>query len=59
FLGRASHRHHAGLAERAAQLASELDRPDDLAALAAEAAVLEMLVILARLDRDSRRVPPR
>ncbi len=59
ILGRASHRHHAGLAERAAQLASELDRPDDLAALAAEAAVLEMLVILARLDRDSRRVPPR
>ena len=58
FLGRASHRHHAGLAERAARLAWELDRPDDLASLAAEAAVLEMLVVLARLDRDGHRAPP-
>jgi len=58
FLERASHRHHAGIAARAALLACELERPDDLTRLAAEAAVLEMLVVLARMDLDGMRRPP-
>ncbi len=58
FLEQPSHRHHAGIAARAARLAGELDRPDDLTPLAAESAVLEMLVALARTDTD-RRTPPR
>jgi AraC family transcriptional regulator len=49
FLERSSHRHHAGIAGRAARLADELGRPDDLAPLAAEGIVLEMLVALARV----------
>ncbi len=59
FLHRTTHRHHAGIAERAARLAGELDRSDDLAPLAAEGIVLEMLVALARVgDAGARRVPP-
>jgi AraC family transcriptional regulator len=58
FLDRPSHRHHAGLAERAARLARELAEPDDLAPLAAEAMVLEILVSLARLHEGERRGPP-
>lgn len=58
FLDRPSHRLHAGLAERAARLAAELEASDDLAPLAAEAAVLELLVFLARLDENGRRGPP-
>ena len=57
FLDRVSHRHHAGIAGQAARLAAELSCPDDLAPLAVEAAVLEMLVALARLDRDATRTP--
>jgi AraC family transcriptional regulator len=57
FLDQPSHRHHAGIAARAARLAGELDRPDDLTALAMESAVLEILVGLARTDAD-RRAPP-
>lgn len=59
FLGRTSHRHHAGIAERAARLAGELERTDDLAPLAAEGLVLEMLVALARAgDAEIRQTPP-
>jgi AraC family transcriptional regulator len=58
LLGRPSHRHHAGLAERAARLARELAEPDDLAPLAAEAMVLEILVSLARVHEGERRGPP-
>ncbi|MGH7579336.1 MAG: helix-turn-helix domain-containing protein [Gemmatimonadales bacterium] len=60
ILDRPSHRHHAGVAACAARLARELDRPDDLASLAAEAAVLEILVVLSRLglDLDAERAPP-
>jgi AraC family transcriptional regulator len=58
FLDRTSHRHHAGIAERAFHLAAELGRADDLAPLAAEGIVLEMLVTLARLnDAEVRRTP--
>jgi len=57
-LDRPSHRNHAGIAACAARLTSELDRPDDLAPLAAEAAVLEILVILGRLALDAERMPP-
>jgi AraC family transcriptional regulator len=58
-LDRPSHRRHAGIAACAARLTRELDRPDDLAPLAAEAAVLEVLVVLARLMPDPDRTPPR
>jgi AraC family transcriptional regulator len=59
FLRQTTHRHHAGIAERAARLAGELERPDDLAQLAAEGIVLEMLVSLARVGNAAvRRVPP-
>jgi AraC family transcriptional regulator len=57
MLGRPSHRHDAGLAERASRLARELDGLDDLAPLAAEAAVLEILVRLGRLELGAERVP--
>ncbi len=58
FLDRTSHRHHAGIAERAARLAGELEWGDDLAPLAAEGIVLEMLVSLARAtEPDVRHVP--
>ncbi len=58
ILDRPSHRHHAGVAACAARLTRELDRPDDLALLAAEAAVLEILVVLGRLELDAGRTPP-
>jgi AraC family transcriptional regulator len=58
FLERASHRHHAGIVARAAQLSRELDRPDDLATLAAEAAVLEILVVLGRVALGAERASP-
>jgi AraC family transcriptional regulator len=58
ILDRPSHRHHAGIAACAARLTRELDRPDDLASLAAEAAVLEILVVLGRLALDAERSPP-
>jgi AraC family transcriptional regulator len=58
LLDRPSHRHHAGIATCAARLIRELDRPDDLAPLAAEAAVLEILVVLGRLALDAERTPP-
>jgi AraC family transcriptional regulator len=58
ILDRPSHRHHAGIAACAARLTRELDRPDDLASLAAEAAVLEILVVLGRLALDAERTPP-
>jgi AraC family transcriptional regulator len=57
-LERASHRHHAGIAAAAARLSRELDGPDDLASLAAEAVVLEILVVLGRVARGTERVPP-
>jgi AraC family transcriptional regulator len=59
FLDRTSHQCHAGVAEQAARLAVELTGTDDLAPLAAEAIVLEMLVTLARAgDADVRQIPP-
>ncbi len=58
FIDRTSHRHHAGIAERAGRLAAELSRPDDLAPLAAEGIVLEILVVLARSGDESVRRPP-
>jgi hypothetical protein len=57
-LDRVSHRHHAGLAEQAERLAREMRQADDLVPLAAEAATLELLVSLARLDREERQGPP-
>ncbi|MEP6686844.1 MAG: AraC family transcriptional regulator [Gemmatimonadales bacterium] len=57
-LDRVSHRHHAGLATQAERVARELRQGDDLAPLGAEAATLELLVLLARLDRGERRRPP-
>lgn len=59
FLDRATHRNHAGMAERAFRLARELDQVDDLSALAAEGIVLEMLATLARVEAGAvRRQPP-
>jgi AraC family transcriptional regulator len=58
LLERATHRYHAGMAEQASQLARELNRIDDLSALAAEGLVLDMLVGLTRLEIGWRR-PPR
>jgi len=58
ILERPAHIHHAGIAERAARLASELDRPDDLSLLSAEGAVLEMFVTMARLGGWRERRPP-
>lgn len=58
LLEHASHRHHAGIAAAAARLSRELDGPDDLASLAVEAVVLEILVILGRVARGTERVPP-
>ena len=58
LLDQATHRHHAGVTERAARLARELDGGDDLSILAAEGIVLEMLVTLARLDAADTRRPP-
>jgi AraC family transcriptional regulator len=58
LLDRPSHRHHAGIAGSAARLARELDCPDDLTSLAAEAGVLEMLVALGRLEPAVEQVPP-
>lgn len=58
LLDRPSHRRHAGIAAQGARLAAELDAHDDLAALAAEALVLEMLVTLARVSSaETRRAP--
>lgn len=59
LLERTSHRRHAGIAARGVRLAAELDRVDDLAALAAEAIVLEMLVTLARVGSAEMRQAPR
>jgi AraC family transcriptional regulator len=53
-----THRHHAGVAERAARLARELESPDDLSTFAAEGIVLEMLVTLARLETAASPRPP-
>ena len=58
-LDRPTHRHHAGIASCAARLTRELDHPDDLAPLAAEAAVLEILVALSRLALVAEPAPPR
>ncbi len=58
LLDQPSHRHHAGITGCAARLARELAQPDHLAALAAEAAVLEILVVLGRLEMDADRAPP-
>ncbi len=59
FLDQATHCHHAGIAERASRLARELDRADDLSAMAAEGIVLEMLATLARVETAGiRRAPP-
>jgi AraC family transcriptional regulator len=58
FLDQATHRKHAGMAERASRLARELDRVDDLSALAAEGIVLEMLTTLARVEAGGIRRPP-
>jgi AraC family transcriptional regulator len=57
-LDRPTHQHHAGIAACAARLTRELDHPDDLAPLAAEAAVLEILVTLSRLALVAERTPP-
>jgi AraC family transcriptional regulator len=59
LLERVTHRHDAGIAARAERLAREIARPDDLAPLAAEGIVLEMLVDLARVDARQSRRPPR
>jgi AraC family transcriptional regulator len=55
---RTSHQHHAGLTERAARLTQELDAPDDLAPLAAEAIALELLVMMARIESATLKSPP-
>jgi AraC family transcriptional regulator len=59
LLTRATHWHHARIAEQASRLARELDGPDDLSPLAAEGIVLDMLVGLARLDTAQPGRPPR
>jgi AraC family transcriptional regulator len=59
LLERTTHSHHAGMAERASRLARELDSPDDLAPLAAEGIVLEMLVGLTRQEASGTGCPPR
>lgn len=58
-LERVTHRHDAGIAARAGRLAREIGRPDDLAPLAAEGIVLELLVDLVRSDARSMRRPAR
>lgn len=58
FLDRPSHRHHAGIAACAARLTRELSCPDDLTSLAAEAAVLEILVVLGRVAIAAEQTPP-
>jgi AraC family transcriptional regulator len=58
LLERPTHRHHAGMTERALRLARELDGLDDLSAFAAEGLVLEMLVSLARLETPGVHRPP-
>ncbi|MGH7508527.1 MAG: AraC family transcriptional regulator [Gemmatimonadales bacterium] len=58
FLDRATHHHHAGMAERAWRLARELEAADDLSAFAAEGIVLEMLATLARVEAGEVRRPP-
>lgn len=58
FLDQATHRTHSGIAERASRLTCELDRADDLSALAAEGIVLEMLATLARVEAAGIRRPP-
>jgi AraC family transcriptional regulator len=57
-LERVSHQRHAGLTERAARLTRELDAPDDLGPLAAEAIALELLVMMARIEATNLRPPP-
>jgi AraC family transcriptional regulator len=59
LLDHGTHRHHAGIANRASRLARELEHSDDLSTLAAEGIVLEMLVELTRLGCDEFRRPPR
>lgn len=59
LLDQPTHRHHAGIAERATCLAREMDGGDGLSELAAEGIVLEMLVGLARLDAGEARRPPK
>ena len=54
-----THRYHAGVTARAAQLAGELTAADDLGALAAEGLVIDMLVTLARLAPGGRRPAPK
>jgi AraC family transcriptional regulator len=58
FLDSPTHRHDGGVAAMAARLAGELDATDDLAPLAAEGIVLEILVRLARLDPRRPGRPP-
>ncbi|HUF35232.1 MAG TPA: AraC family transcriptional regulator [Gemmatimonadales bacterium] len=57
-LERIGSRLHPGVTRGAHQLARELDLPDDLAQLAAESIVLEMLVELTRAERSGTRRPP-
>jgi AraC family transcriptional regulator len=58
LLERATHRHHAGVADQASRLARELQGPDDVATFAAEGIVLEMLVTLVRVDGADTNRPP-
>lgn len=58
FLDSPTHRHDGGVAALAARLAGELEATDDVAPLAAEGIVLEMLVSLARLDPSRPGRPP-
>ena len=59
LLEQVTHRHDAGMAARAGRLAREIAAPDDLAPLAAEGIVLEMLTDLVRTDARRTRRPPR